>query len=116
MITVVLADDHEIVRLGVRTLLTGEPGLKIVGEAGDGPSAVEIVEGLHPDLLIVDVMLPGLNGLDVITSVRQRSPGTRVIVLSMHANEGYVTEALKNGGQRLCAQGGRCSGSAAGRA
>jgi DNA-binding NarL/FixJ family response regulator len=70
---------------------------QVVGEADDGLEAVELVERLRPDVLIVDVMLPGLNGLEVTTRVRARVPETRVVVLSMYANESYVLEALRNG-------------------
>jgi len=95
--TIVLADDHNVVRQGLRALLEGEPDLSIVGEASNGLEAVELAERLRPNVLVVDVMMPGLNGLEVTREVTQRSPQTRVIVLSMHANEAYVLEALKNG-------------------
>ena len=95
--TIVLADDHNVVRQGLRALLEGEPDLSIVGEASNGLEAVELAERLRPNVLVVDVMMPGLNGLEVTREVTQRSPLTRVIVLSMHANEAYVLEALKNG-------------------
>jgi len=95
--TIVLADDHNVVRQGLRALLEGEPDLSIVGEASNGLEAVELAERLRPNVLVVDVMMPGLNGLEVTREVTQRSPQTRVIVLSMHANEAYVLAALKNG-------------------
>lgn len=95
--TIVLADDHNVVRQGLRALLEGEPDLSIIGEASNGLEAVELAERLRPNVLVVDVMMPGLNGLEVTREVTQRSPLTRVIVLSMHANEAYVLEALKNG-------------------
>lgn len=97
MTTIILADDHQILRQGLRKLLEEEPGFHIVGETGDGIEATELVETLKPDILVVDMIMPGLNGLDVIRSVRQRSEHTRIIVLSMHANEAYVVEALRNG-------------------
>lgn len=97
MTTIVLADDHQILRQGLRKLLEDEVGFHVVGETGDGLEAVELVEQLKPDILVVDMVMPGLNGLDVIRSVRQRSERTRCIVLSMHANEAYVVEALRNG-------------------
>jgi two-component system, NarL family, response regulator NreC len=97
MTTIVLADDHPIVRRGLRTLLETERGLQIVGEAGDGLEAVHLVESLQPDVLIVDVLMPGLSGLEVTRQVSQRTAKTRVIVLSMYANEAYVLEALRNG-------------------
>lgn len=95
--TIVLADDHPVVRQGLRALLEAEPGFHIVGEAEDGVAAAQLVERLKPDVLLVDVMMPGLNGLEVTRQVRQRFPYTRVIVLSMHANEAYVLEALRHG-------------------
>lgn len=96
-ITVALADDHNIVRQGLRKLLETEQGLQVVGEASDGLEAAQMVENLRPDILVVDVMMPGMNGLEVTRQVRKRSPKTRVIVLSMHADNGYVLEALRSG-------------------
>jgi DNA-binding NarL/FixJ family response regulator len=95
--TIVLADDHPIVRQGLRALLEVEPDLHIVGEAGDGLETVQLVERLQPDVLVVDLMMPGLNGLDVTREVGQRSPQTHVIILSMYANDAYVLEALRAG-------------------
>jgi two-component system, NarL family, response regulator NreC len=97
MTTIVLADDHQILRQGLRKLLEEETGFQVIGETGDGIEAAEMVEKLKPDILVVDMVMPGLNGLDVIRSVRQRSEQTRIIVLSMHANEAYVVEALRQG-------------------
>src|SRR5687767_11728088 len=94
---IVLADDHPVVRHGVRSLLQSDAELSVVGEASDGIETVQVVEKLSPDVLVVDLMIPGLNGLEITRQVRQRSPMTRVIILSMHANEPYVLEALKNG-------------------
>jgi two-component system, NarL family, response regulator NreC len=96
-LTVMLADDHRIVRQGLRALLAAEPGLELVGEAGDGPEAVRLAERLRPDVLVLDLMLPGLGGLDVARELAQRSPRTRVVVLSMHADLGYVWEAVRAG-------------------
>jgi DNA-binding NarL/FixJ family response regulator len=81
----------------LRALLEAEPDFLVVGDAGDGVIAAQQVERLKPDVLLVDVMMPGLSGLEVARQVMQRSPHTRVIVLSMHANEAYVLEALRNG-------------------
>lgn len=94
---IVLADDHPVVRHGVRSLLQSDADLAVVGEASDGIETVQMVEKLQPDVLVVDLMIPGLNGLEITRQVRQRYPATRVIILSMHANEPYVLEALKNG-------------------
>jgi two-component system, NarL family, response regulator NreC len=97
MTTIILADDHEIVRQGLRTLLEVEPNFQIIGEAGNGLETARLVERLQPDVLVVDVMMPGLNGLEVTRQVSERSPHTRVVILSMRANEAYVLEALRNG-------------------
>jgi DNA-binding NarL/FixJ family response regulator len=96
-ISIVLADDHHVVRLGMRALLEAEPDFMVVGEAGDGLEAKALVERLQPDMLLLDLMMPGLNGMEVLRQVRRLSPRTRVIVLSMHANEAYVVEALRHG-------------------
>jgi DNA-binding NarL/FixJ family response regulator len=94
---IVLADDHQVVREGFRALLQAQPDFEIVAETGDGLEAVRLVEKQNPHILVVDLMMPGLNGLEVARQVTQRSPRTRIVVLSMHANEAYVLEALKNG-------------------
>jgi DNA-binding NarL/FixJ family response regulator len=95
--TIVLAEDHHVVRQALRTLLEAEPAFRVIGEAGDGLEAVQQVEHLRPDVLVLDLMMPGLSGLEVTCQVRKRSPKTRVVILSMHANEAYVLEALRAG-------------------
>lgn len=97
MTSIVLVDDHPIVRQGLRGLLEAEPGWQVVGEASDGLSAVDLVEQLQPNVAIVDVMMPDLNGLEVVRRVKRRVPDTLVVVLSMHADEAYVLEALQGG-------------------
>jgi two-component system response regulator NreC len=97
MTSIVLADDHHVVRQALRLLLAAEPDLQVVGEAGDGLDVTRLVERLKPDVLVVDLMMPGLNGLEVTRQVCERLPHTHVVVLSMHANEAYVLEALRNG-------------------
>jgi len=97
MTTIVLVDDHHILRQGLRALLEAEQDFHLIGEAGDGLEAVQLVERLRPDVLVLDLMMPGLSGLEVTRQVCQRSPHTRVIILSMHNNEAYVLEALRNG-------------------
>ncbi len=81
----------------MRKLLEAEADFKVIGEAGDGLEAAQLVESLEPDVFVVDVMMGGMNGLEVTKHVRKRSPKTRVVVLSMHADEGYVLEALRSG-------------------
>ena len=97
MTTLVLADDHIIVRIGLKTLLSGEPGCKVVGEAMNGVAAVEMVRELRPDVLILDLMMPGMNGIQAIGEVKRTVPKTRIIILSMHANQSYVSKALQKG-------------------
>ena len=95
--TILLADDHHVVRQGLRALLDSEPDFSIAGEVADGLEVAEQVEKLEPDVLVLDLMMPGLNGMEVTRLVRQRSPDTNVVILSMYSNESYVLEALRNG-------------------
>ncbi len=97
MIRIVLADDHPIVRKGLHTLLEEESDYEVVGEAEDGSSAIELVEQLKPDVLVTDVVMPELGGLEVARRVSRQAPQTKVIVLSVYSNEPYVLEALRNG-------------------
>lgn len=96
-VKVVLLDDHPIVRQGVHNLLDTVPAFSVVGEAGDGIEGLELIQRLSPDVLIVDVMMPGLNGLDVIKQALKRFPRMRIIVLSMQSADSYVVEALNAG-------------------
>lgn len=96
-VSIVVVDDHDIVRTGLRTILETDEELLVIGEANDGLSAIRTVQKLKPDILMLDLMMPRLNGLDVARNVQTVSPGTRVIVLSMHSNEAYVLDALKIG-------------------
>ena len=96
-ISIVLADDHLLVREGIRAVLEREPDFRVVGEASDGLEAVRLVEQIRPQLLIVDLKMPGLDGCEVVRQVTQRCLRTKVLVLSMHPEEQYVSDALKNG-------------------
>jgi DNA-binding NarL/FixJ family response regulator len=96
-IAIVLADDHAVVRRGLRCLLESEPDFSIVGEASDGLEAVRLVERLQPAVVVLDLMMPGLSGLEALRIIRQRSTGSRVVVLSMHSSKAFIAEALKNG-------------------
>ncbi len=97
MVKIVLVDDHHVVRQGLKVLLEEERDFEIVGEASTGLDAVQLVERTRPDVLVVDLLIPGLNGLEVTRRVHQLLPHMRIIILSMHSNEAYVVEALKNG-------------------
>lgn len=94
---VALADDHRLVRDGLRALLEAEGRYEVVAEADDGLQVVPLVEKERPDVLLLDLMMPGLHGLDVIDQLARRAPATRVIVLSMHSDEAYVVRALRSG-------------------
>ena len=94
---VLLADDHGIVRRGMRALLETEPGVTVVGEAADGLDALRMCEEQRPDLLILDIGMPRLNGIDVAARAQKLQPVPRVIMLSMHADESYVLRALDAG-------------------
>jgi two-component system response regulator NreC len=97
MTTILLADDHRIVRQGLRALLEAEPDLQLVGETGDGLEAVQLAERLEPDVVVLDLMMPSINGLEATRQISESCPRTQVIILSMHADEGYVLESLRNG-------------------
>jgi DNA-binding NarL/FixJ family response regulator len=94
---VVLADDHEIVRQGLRAVLERSPDFLLVAEAASGPEVLSLVEHARPDVLVLDVMMPGLNGLEVARRVHQRYPEVKIVMLSVHANESYVLQALRSG-------------------
>jgi two-component system response regulator NreC len=96
-VSILLADDHPLIRRGLRTLLEGEPDLSVAGEAEDGIQVLMLAERMHPDVMIVDMMMPNLNGLEVIKEVRRRLPCTRLIVLSMQSADPYVVEAFRAG-------------------
>jgi DNA-binding NarL/FixJ family response regulator len=96
-VRIILADDHEIFRQGVRALLRVEADFQVVGEAGDGLTALEMVERLKPDVLVADLTMPGLGGLELTHQAVRRSPRTRVVILTMHSAEPFVLEALEQG-------------------
>lgn len=96
-ITFFLADDHPMIRQGLRHLLDHDPGFRIIGEAGDGIETLQFVELLQPDILILDLMMPGLNGLEVLKQVKKKSPATHTIVLTMQSADAYIIEALRYG-------------------
>ncbi len=94
---VILAEDHQIVRQGFRSLLQDEMDVDIVAETGDGAEAVALVERWRPDVLVVDLTLPSLDGLEVTRRAQAASPETSVVVLSMHKHEAYVAQAVQAG-------------------
>lgn len=94
---VLLADDHTLFREGLRLLLERIADVTIDGETGDGREALEIIERMSPDVAILDITMPGLSGLEVAARARRASPTTRVVILSMHAGEAYVAQALRAG-------------------
>jgi DNA-binding NarL/FixJ family response regulator len=96
-ISVLLADDHHIVREGIKMLLEAQSDISVIGEASDGLRAVELAIRLKPLILMADLMMPGLSGLEVTKQVIQHQSRTKVIILSMHSNEAYVMQALRNG-------------------
>jgi DNA-binding NarL/FixJ family response regulator len=96
-VTVLLVDDHPMIRQGLRNLVSSESDFQVVGEAGDGVEALQKIELTRPDVLIVDMMMPNLNGLEVLLQVKRLSPGTRTIVFSMQSAAPYVAEALRAG-------------------
>ncbi len=96
-IRVLLADDHELFRAGLRAILLRVEGIEVVGEAGDGREALEMIAQAAPDVLLLDVNMPIMNGLDAAMLVAKQFPEVRVIILSMHASEQYVGQALRAG-------------------
>jgi len=96
-IRVLIADDHTLVREGLGRLLRDIPGFEVVGEAVDGRQAVDLAGELHPDVLLLDLSMPGLHGLEALRQIHRRVPKTRVLILSMHKNDAYVRQALQAG-------------------
>lgn len=93
----VLVDDHAIVLQGLRALLEMEPDFEVAGETGDGKGAIDLVERLKPDVVVMDAAMPDLNGIEAASRIKSWFPNTRVIILTMHSDESYVSRALKCG-------------------
>lgn len=96
-ISILLADDHTVMRSGLRALLERQPDFRVVGEAADGRQAVDLAESLCPDVVVADVAMPRLNGLDASQQITSRHPAIAVVILSMHSDESYVVRALRAG-------------------
>jgi DNA-binding NarL/FixJ family response regulator len=96
-LSVLLAEDHAVVREGLRAMLEAEGDFQVVGQTGNSSDVGGMVEELHPDVLVLDLIMPGIGGLNALRELARRRLPTRVVVLSMYANEAYVLEALQNG-------------------
>jgi two-component system, NarL family, response regulator NreC len=96
-VTILLVDDHPMIRQGLRNLLSAIAAFQVIGEASDGLEALRQIEQKKPDVLVLDMMMPNLNGLEVLVQIRKLSPRTRTIVFSMQSAQVYVTEALNSG-------------------
>jgi DNA-binding NarL/FixJ family response regulator len=96
-INIVLADDHVLVRNGIRAMLESEPDIRVVGEAGNGSEALERAKNLKPDILVLDIRMPEMTGLEAAAKLRDFAPATKAVILSMHDSEDYVLQALDSG-------------------
>jgi two-component system response regulator NreC len=94
---ILLADDHAVLRAGLRLLLENQPGLEVVGEASSGLEALDLAIKLNPNLILLDLSMPGLSGLDTLPALRKSVPGARVLILTMHDDPHYLRQALKHG-------------------
>lgn len=94
---VLLADDHDLVRAGIRSLLEKMPEIEVIAETGNGREAIELTKNLLPDVILMDIAIPGLNGLEALARLSKELPAVKVIILSMYANEEYVLQALRAG-------------------
>lgn len=95
--TVLLVDDHAMLREGLRMVLDAQPGITVVGEAEDGREALDLVESLHPDIVVMDIAMPNLNGAEATRQIKRRFPATRVVILTMHENRQYLAQIIGAG-------------------
>jgi DNA-binding NarL/FixJ family response regulator len=96
-VTIILADDHAILRSGLRLLLNNQPGWTVIGEAENGAEALAKTAQLRPDVLLLDLNMPGVDGLSVIEAIRKAAPATRILVLTMHEDGSYLQQAIQFG-------------------
>ena len=96
---ILLADDHRVVLEGLRLLLSSMQGIEVIGEAQDGREAIEMTKSLKPDVLIMDLMMPNVGGLEATREIEERFPDVKVIILSMHDNYAYITRAIEYGAE-----------------
>jgi len=96
-IRIFLADDHAVLRAGLKALLNAEPDMEVVGEAGDGRNCIEAVAALQPDVILLDINMPHCNGLEALPKLRQKAPNSRILILTMHDDAGYLRQALSAG-------------------
>ncbi len=96
-INILLADDHVLVRKGIRAMLESEADIEVVGEAGNGSDALDSARNLKPDILLLDIRMPGMSGLDAAAQLHDYAPATKAVILSMHDSEEYVLQALSAG-------------------
>lgn len=97
MIKILLVDDHAVLREGLKALLSSEQDMQVIGGAGDGREAIGLVDTLKPDVVVADISMPNLNGIETVRQLRQNHDSLKLIILSMHATHAYVTEALQAG-------------------
>ena len=96
-IRVVLADDHVVLRSGLRLLLNAQADIEVVGEASDGAEAISKTAELEPDVLLLDITMPNIGGIDAMRTIKEKTPSISILILTMHENEGYLLEVLKAG-------------------
>ncbi len=108
-IRVLIADDHTIFRSGLNLLLSSEPNIEVVGEAADGASVVEMAETLRPDLVLMDIAMPGLNGFEATRKIMEHNPETKVLVLTMHRSDEYFFQMLEAGASGYILKGAETS-------
>lgn len=96
-IRILLVDDHSVLRAGLRMLLNSQVHLQVIGETGDGREALVLAESLQPDIILLDLTLPGLNGIEALPALHRLTPGAHILILTMHDDVGYLRQALRRG-------------------